>query len=292
MRVYVTPGAGLSRAMDRVAYAMRRYAPPMISIVDHPTLADLVVLHTIGYPETVDTIKWLTAQGQRYAIIQYCLRTTQQPSTRQWAPLWSEADVVWSYYDLKAMCREDETIFEDVNFYISPLGADASVFQQGYGARTFTILTSGYVAETEGVREAAEAVHRVGGKQFHLGPNLNLNGTQTQYALGISDVALAKAYQSSQFVAGLRRCEGFEMPAAEGLLCGARPIMFDRPHYRRWFDGFAEFIPEGTVAEVTDSLEKLFRDGARPVTQAERMAASDYFSWESIVEGFWERVIA
>ena len=228
-------------------------------------------------------------------MIQYCLRSTQRPSTMSWAPLWSEAEVVWSYYDLARMSAEENCIrFEEPNWYYSPLGASTTVFRdEPKYDRHFTILTSGYVAESETVREAAEAVRRVNGSQFHLGPDLHLNsGVQVRYELGISDERLAAAYRSSQFVAGLRRVEGFELPAAEGLLCGARPIMFDRDHYRHWFDGFAEFIPEGTYQEVADALEKLFREGPRPVTPEEREAAVERFNWETIANGFWEKVLA
>jgi hypothetical protein len=68
--------------------------------------------------------------------------------------------------------------------------------------------------------------------------------------------------------------------------------MFDRPHYRRWFDGFAEFIPEGSPEEVADALEALFKQGARPVSEAEILAARDYFDWDTIITGFWEKVLA
>lgn len=295
MKVFVDSPPLLSRAMFRVAHALRKYAPLNVQITKDPIEADLVILHVIGYQDTIEAANLLTKRGQKYGVIQYCLRSTERPSTMYWAPLWAEAQIVWSYYDLPGLVAEDNFYpDEEPNWYISPLGVDANVFNVEDGPRSdrFTIFTSGYVAREECVGEAADAVHRVQGWQFHLGPNLNLNGTRVRYELGILDEDLADAYRSSQFVAGLRRREGFELPAAEGLLCGARPIMFDQPHYRRWFDGFAEFIPEGTPEQVTDSLEQLFRQGARPVTQAELLAAKDYFDWETIVNGFWEKALA
>lgn len=292
MKVFLSPHYGLSRAMDRVALALATFAPPDVQVVRNEDDADLVVLHAIGFPETQRRVEQLGRQGRRFSIIQYCLRTTQCPSTRSWMPLWTEAESVWSYYDLPGLCSADglTTEIEEPNFYVSPLGGDASVFRESARDRKYTILTSGYVAETEGVREAAVAAERVGGEIFHLGHHLGVPGRVT-YAMGIDDKALAAAYSASQFVAGLRRIEGFELPAVEGLLCGARPIMFDRPHYRRWFGGFAEYIKEGTFEEVTDALASLFAAGPRPVGEAERMAAAHCFDWESIVRGYWEKTL-
>lgn len=125
---------------------------------------------------------------------------------------------------------------------------------------------------------------------LHLGPDLKL-GPGVEYHLDIPDRKLAGLYSMCQFVAGLRRCEGFEMPAAEGLLCGARPIMFDAPHYRAWFDGLAEFIPETDAASVTNALEGLFREGAVPVSQSEKWDARGRFDWQRLVTGFWTKVL-
>lgn len=294
MKVYLRPQAGLSRAMDRVANALTRYAPGHVTVTTNRDEADLVVLHVIGYPETQRAVEQAQARGQKYVIIQYCLRTTQRPSPSSWLPLWTEAALVWSYYDLEAFVRQECAFAEDtINWYCSPLGADSATFVPINEPKLYTILTSGYVAETEGVLEAARAVARVGGRHFHLGPNLHLRtDSRTEYELGITDSDLARRYSQSHFVAGLRRVEGFELPAAEGLLCGARPIMFDRPHYRRWFDGLAVFINEGSPDEVTDELTQIFQRGADPVTPEERMEAAERFSWQRITNGFWERLCA
>ena len=46
MNVYVDPPRGLSRAMTRVASALKRTSPFAITNVEHS--ADLVVLHVVG----------------------------------------------------------------------------------------------------------------------------------------------------------------------------------------------------------------------------------------------------
>jgi glycosyltransferase involved in cell wall biosynthesis len=155
-----------------------------------------------------------------------------------------------------------------------------------------TILTSGYVAESEGVREAAEAMKRVGLEGYHLGPPMNL-GSHVRCLLGMGDETLARMYSECKYVAGLRRVEGFELPAAEGLLCGARPILFDAPHYRDWFHRWGIFIPEGDSAQVTDSLEDIFRRlPDLPVEDGEIAEARKLFDWGRIIPAFWSEVLA
>lgn len=296
MRAFVDSPPGLSQAMVRVADALKRHAPPSVSFVTREAEADLVLLHTIGYPETVAAIDRLTVAGKRVVIAQYCLRTTQCPHVQDWVPLWAKAALVWSYYDLIALAREDGIDLcapgagmSDCGLYYSPLGVDPGVFTPPSNgqARPFTMFTSGYLAGPETVDECSAAVQRVGGRLFHLGPSNVVRGAHVTSAVGIPDAALVARYRQSQFVAGLRRIEGFELPALEGLMCGARPIMFDRPHYRAWFEDFAEFIPETTSAEMTDALEAVFRAGARPVSTGERLQAVKALAWERIVGDFW-----
>ena len=71
----------------------------------------------------------------------------------------------------------------------------------------------------------------------------------------------------------LRRIEGFELPAAEGLLCGARPILFANSSGYDWYKPWGVFIEETDRAGVIDQLEAIFRRGAQLVTSEERAAA-------------------
>lgn len=292
MRAFVSVTKPLSKAMDRVVDALKLHAPSDITITEDREMADIVLVHTIGYPETIDIMDELLSKGKRYIIAQYCLRSTQRPHTSAWLPIWRSAEFVWSYYDLPRMIAEDGLAPDpNIQFYKSPLGVDPGIFNRPSFAekRHFMMFTSGYVAESETVREAARACEETESYMLHLGPEMDL-GKHVHYFMGISDLALAKWLRNVQFVAGLRRCEGFELPAAEGLLCGARPICYDRPHYRDWYNDFAEFIPETDFHTVRDHLVGLFREGARPVTDAEIEKARQIFSWPHIVERFWNHV--
>lgn len=291
MRTYIAPPQVDSRSLGRVVAALIQYAPPDIEIVADPNVADLAILHIIGRQDrNRKQANWLKAKGQQYAVIQYCLRSTLRPSTKNWFPLWRDSVLTWSYYDLKTLCTQDGTP-QEFPFYHAPLGVDATVFYpRNHQQRQYVIGTSGPSWVVESVREAGYAAQRAGRLMFHLGPRLNRK-VHIMYANGMDDAALANLYSQCEFVAGLRRTEGFELPAAEGLLCGARPICFNRLHYRQWFKPWALFIPEGPREQVIDNLESLFRSGARPVTDAEREAAKKRFDWDTIITGFWDRVL-
>lgn len=289
MNVHVVTSPNFSRAMGRVEKALRVHAPDRVKFTSLER-SDLTIVQVVGY-EASSLIWRLQEEGRRYAVIQYCLRTTQRASCADWIDLWRGASVVWSYYDLKELCREDG-VGNSFEHYDAPLGVDPVAFSDRPTAlKIFALLSSGYVAYSECVGEAVAATAALQRRQFHLGPDLQFPSHVT-HRLGVDDAYLARTYRACYYVLGLRRVEGFELPAAEGLLCGARPIVFDRPHYRRWFGPWAEFIPEGTSEQVTESLKKVISNTPKPVSQKEREGASELFSWPRVVRGFWQRILS
>jgi hypothetical protein len=321
---------GIARIVDALAaYAppdvsvIGRPAPPRKDSKKSTELvgeqrADLIVLTCNGMRDHYQAIAdRCLSRGQAYAVVQIALRTTRHPRTEQWRRLWSQAAVVWSYYPLDLWIREDaatcpsrqlpsddglgqygvptEAASEpealDFHFYHAPLGVDPAIFHpNGGGERSITVCTSGARRNQESVAECDEAALAVDGCVFQLGAMFALRA-RAIYAQDLTDDVLAAYYRQCQFVSGLRRQEGFELPAAEGLLCGARPILYDREHYRSWYDGFGEFVREDSHESVVEQLKVLFSNGARPVTVEERERAVHVFSWKRIVEGFWNQVL-
>lgn len=294
-----------SRAIARIGDALAQHAPTNV-VIDriHPPRkdtrahhripseenSDLVVLFVNGLHDHFEALAERCLQrGQRYAVVQIALRTTRQPKTEQWRKLWRGAAAVWSYYPLPLWINEDSGRRVDFNFYHAPLGVETAVFMDLDRERSYTVCTSGARRNQEGVGECDDAAAEVGGMVFQLGPTFKMKAPTT-FLTGLSDPALAEMYSRCLFVSGLRRHEGFELPAAEGLICGARPILFDKPHYRIWFDGSGEFVPEADPLEVTRHLVSIFRRDRRPVSQDEKTAASQLFDWATIVSGFWSAV--
>ena len=293
MRVYLTPQPGLSRAMDRVTKALVANVPPGVKIVPTVEEADLHVIHVIGYPETVETVKTACDRRQRYAVIQYCLTSTQEPKAATWVPVWYCATAVWSYYDLIAAFPDEDmraSAGYSIKFYHAPLGIDTEIFRRPPIAdERYFLGCSGYVAESECLEECANAVQSLGGRLAHLGHDLPLVG-QVDRFFNLHDWQLVRLWASCRYVAGLRRIEGFELPVYEGLACGARPLVFDRPHYRAWLGDHASYVPEVEPALLTPLIANILSE-PRPVTADERQWVKERFDWNTIAKGFWERCL-
>lgn len=278
MKVYVQAPANVSLAMHRVAGVLFQTAPQGVEIVDDMDAADLLVLHVIA----LDALDYRT--DKRCAVIQYCSYTGTD-SYEQWRPLWERSLATWSYYDLPAP-----------RFYRAPMGVShefALPFTEG--PRDVGIFTSGFVTGpgAEAIEECCLAADALGLKSLHLGPRPSgMRAGVTCNSTGIiSDQLLAHAYRRSRYVSGLRFVEGFEMPALEGLACGARPIMFDRPSDRYWFGDHAHFVPECHGEELVERLIAVLEEQPEIVDERERQAVLERFNWTTIAVGFWQRIM-
>ncbi len=292
MKVYCKPPVVKSRSLERVASMLPTYAPYDLEFTDRKKDADLVVLHVIGRCEQVlAEADELLRAGKKYAVIQYCVRSTQKPNVDFWNQLWYHAEAVWSYYDLNQLSDEDGYQL-NCNFYHAPLGACGSTFEDYSNGepRPYLAMTHGQSWLTEGVREVVWASRQVGRKAIHLGQSLH-RGMDVYCHEDVSDAHLAQLYSQVQYVCPLRRIEGFELPAAEGLLCGARPVLYDKPHYRGWYGELAEYIQEGPREQVLEQLTALFQGPYRAVTACEKKVARERFYWPRVVKGFWEAVL-
>lgn len=266
----------LGQAMYRTNREMRKAAPPGVIFVKDPQDADLQILDVIN----MEGIAYLY-KPDHYVMIQYCM-----PHPKEWLPLFRNARLVMSYYDLYAMTEAD-----DFPFYRAPLGVDGNVFVATPMPRTYMCMTSGYDPGGEAIGECYDAAVRLGHKVVHLGPDLGYgNGFVSMN--DISDNVLATLYSQSKYVSGLRFGEGFEMVMLEGLACGARPITFDLPCFRHWFDGHAIFVPYCWGEELTAILTDIFKQEPVPVSPEERAAVLDKFNWTTIFTEFWRRVLS
>lgn len=286
MRVHVDAPWNLSRAMFRVAKALRAAAPAHVECVADPDEADVHVRHVIGY-EALDD------QAPDIAVIQYCIASALAAPGEDgaWAPLWRRARAVWSYYDLS------RSMPPGARFYLAPLGVDGETFRHRDGPRPVGVMTSGYVSGpgAEAIEEMVVAAGRAGLTACHLGPTpTNLRaplGPHCLTMLGVPDETLAAEYAQCKWVSGLRYVEGFELPVIEGLACGARPIVFDRPDMRRWYDGHAVFVPELEGDALVDVLTDVLRSEPEPVTLAERAEVLRRFDWFGVARGFWDALL-
>jgi hypothetical protein len=286
MRVYadVLP-PWLGTAMYRLNRELRRHAPAGIEFVGRPGAADLQVLDVIG----MGSLEFLC--HQQYVLIQHCYLTTEDPGGMSradfWLPHFRNARLVVSHYDLPSLLGA-----ADFPFYRTPLGVDGGTFfDRLRRPRPACVLTTGHDPAGEAIRECRDAAGRVNQPMIHVGSHFDFMGDGCLVVSGVSDDVLARLYSEARYVSGLRRGEGFELPVIEGLACGARPICFDMPGYRDWFDGHAVFVPETGPEELTDAITEILRMPPVPVGAEERDRVLERFSWRRIVEGLWREVL-
>lgn len=292
MRVFLEPTGLHSRAMKRVSAALARYAPEGVEVVARPESADLLVLHVISFDAMAFGQK-VRAGGQRYAAIQYCLQSTECTEAWHWHPFWRNAAAVWSYYDLTA-----DAAAEGFRFWHAPLGIDEAFRVPGAmePQRERLVITSGYVSgpRAEAIEEVWRAASLAGARALHVGPasiaGMNASPVAWRAVQDLDDRRLADIYRRASWVSGLRHAEGFELPAAEGLACGARAILFDQPSQRHWYGGLAEYVPDVAGEALVEHLVKVF-EAPRPVNEGELAAALERFGWEPICRGFWNLIL-
>ncbi len=278
------------RAIDRIMHAIKKYIPlEKMYFVDSEDVADLVIVYAFGQRKKVWwRVEKLQRSKKKYVVVQLCVRDTTNPNTKDWLPIWEGAILVWSYYNLKQLCEEDGN---DSNFpfYYAPLGVDTKVFKETKLDKRYVIAMGTH--RRESIRQILTAAKMVRKPVFSIGPKKDMGRYDVEFSNGMSDETLALYYSQCAYVSGLRRIEGFEMPVLEGLMCGARPICFDRPHYKDWFGDLAEYVPETTGINLTENLIFTFIRKYRPVTDEEKELVENKFKWETIIKRFWSYII-
>lgn len=292
MKVFISQDIN-AVAVYRTEDMLRQYAPPSIYITKNESEADVILLVVNGRLERyLKRAKAIRESGKQYIIHQLCIRSTQKPNTKDWLPLWKDALLVWSYYDIPYEMSLDNLDFEEnkFNFHHSPLGANKYVFEPQKQKKEYVICTSGRHYLTEGARECIHAARAVGKRVAHLGGGIPESLDNVDVYSGITDKELVELYNKCEFVSGLRTKEGFELPAAEALLCGITPIMFDIQCYRQWYDGLAIFIPEAKRDKTVEALTDIFKKGMVKPTKKQIDKATKLFDWETIVRSFWKEI--
>lgn len=286
IRAYLRPTGLYSRAFLRVANALELYRPDTVSIAACQSECNFQLLHVISY-DAVEYARSLRARNIKYAVMQYCLGTTDQPDHSWWYELWKGAEIVWSYYDLSEDAQE-----VGFNFYHAPLGVDeVFIDHERQGLVRNRIVTMGFVSgpSAEPIEEVWIAAARAGIDAIHIGPE-RVKGMDRYpdnwHAITPTDRDLAEIYSTSRWVSGMRHVEGFELPAAEGLVCGCMPIVFDQLTMRHWYRDRVQYVGECSGEELIGKLQAIFERGIdKPVDRS-----IGVFDWKSLCDGFWSRI--
>lgn len=279
MIVYFEPGFD-SYGISRVNTQMHKYLPEGNIVSGDSNNAELHVIHVIGRRDHVlKRAQKILQDGSQYVICQYVLESCRNPDPNDWKEIWDNAKFVYSYYNLPI-----------TNLYHAPLAADPTVFYKEDVEKKYAIGSNGYDFKNECIGEVQLAVWNTGTIGAHVGKNFNSNPIIDYYS-NITDDESRKVYNQCKLWSALRRKDGFEMVAVESMLCGVRPIMFDTPNYRQWFDSLVSFIPETSVDGVSGYVKALIKKDSGAMTDSEIEEVKNRFSWERMMKGFWERCL-
>ena len=94
----------------------------------------------------------------------------------------------------------------------------------------------------------------------------------------------------NRYVAVLRKHEGFEIPGAEALFCGTRPLVFDLPSYR-WYRGHATFLNHSLSGkDHQEELVRALKKEPEVVSVEEMEVLHQTFAWQVIVPRMFDRI--
>lgn len=297
MKVYCAPTGLHSRAMIRVKNALIKYKPSNIQIVDNISSSDLLILHVIGF-DSLEYSKQLQQQGKMYSVIQYCMRMTDYTIESHWWSLWQNAKLVWSYYNL-------DNIEGKFNFYHAPLGIDETFINHKLDKsykRENLVITTGFVSgiDSEPIEEVWQAATKLNYNIIHIGPNkiegIDFRTTKFNSYVGfpgfVNDIELSYYYSRAKYVSGLRHVEGLELPAAEALSCGSRPLVFAQDATQRWYGTLPTYLPDCHGETLLQCLADVLSRPYENVSDGEIKQIKDVFNWEKIITEYWQKLLA
>jgi len=291
--------------MVRIANALREYCPESVSITDNVESADLIILYVIGSSQIPLAESYLS-QGKQIAIVQCCLKTAGG-TLSEWINLWRKCAIVWSYYDLTSYAIQEykrasitsieyNNYIECVNFYHAPIGID-SIFKQNISKiqdRERYVITTGYVDGTgcEAITDVWKAALSESFRVVHIGGEVARHGEFPEAVVRFEDVTdelLRNLYMGADYVFSLRYHEGFELPAAEAISCGTRPVLFVQPDLIHHYGAIPYYLKECQGKELINEIRIMLS------LPRSNCIVPDYlvnqirfrFDWQAICKGFW-----
>lgn len=279
-KVYYEPNRWWSRAFQKICYYCKINAPSNIVFVSDHNKADFQILDVIG-PGFPDDIRC-----HRVVYNLHGFYDKWREDRDFWLPYLNKAIVSFSFADVPGILESN-----DFRFAFTPWGVDRKIFYPRKKQRTAVIFTSGSCTVGEAIKECREAARIANQPMIHLGPRLEcMHEEGIEVISGVSEDELANWLSESRLVSGLRFGSGFELIALEGYACGARPIVFDNPDYRRWYGDIGIFIPELPYQQLIDKIVEIMRQPFIPVSKEEMDRNLEKFDWRKIMVNYWEKI--
>lgn len=280
VRIFEDNNPNFGKAFQRIGGALRSYSPDDVTWVDNKELADLFVVHVVGGEEFGKLLRG-EYDLSRTIIVQHCLYTTDI-TVDKWQPIWKESRAVVSWNNLY------NVIPDGTKFVRIPWGADENLFSvtPSYN-KNIKVFATGHVAKSECIDDIYEACKATGNIMNHTGENFKWDSRFYKFHSYMNDGMYSSLLGRSQYVAGLRIIEGFEMACIEGAMTGSVPIVPNLPSY----DFYKDFgIMIDMKLPVADQLISIFNDEYKSLSKDQIDYVRNEFSWKNVCSRFYKEL--
>lgn len=262
----------------RISKGFHDYAPNWVQWVENPEDSDVYMVHIIGKHQVPE----LERKVRNRVIIQQCYFSANHKLV-DYPSYWKKAALTISFHNLPDYTNEK------FNFYRMPWGADKRIFRRTNWSepRDIKLFTTGYVVNSESLDTVFNATKSVGRIMFHTGRDFEWDNRHYRYLEHMTDEELVAVLNRTQYIACLRKVEGFELLGIEGLFCGARPIVFDLPTYDAYGDHAYTVNPKQDVAK---QLVGILSKEPSYVDREEYRKIVETFCWDNLVPRMFERI--
>jgi len=275
--------------MERIRQAFIGHSPPGILFVDRGEPDVVHCLNWVGQNPREHTARCEIIQGvptlpltSRYIVFVHVGNSHYRDLDPFYQRILAGALLVVTY-DREILGYEGSNVLE------TPWGFEPSIFFREGWSRGYKVLATGYVADSEAIDACYDACIQLGVRICHVGGFIRNLPRHSLYERleGVPDPLLRRLYSSSEYVSGMRREGGFELPVIEGYACGAQPIVFEHPTMRKWYSDFALFVPNLPRGDLAEVLVDIFK---HPRSLNPRPDILERYSWEPIIARIWTRL--
>lgn len=283
-----------TKVINHIMLKLGEQKPSNINLVDDWIDADIIIENVVGTPDRKNLCHWreedwsedikMRAEIHEGPLVYVAHCSIVDDDFFRMA--FNKSKCVFGFLDFS------KTVNADYNYIRMPWGVDPNTFMElpDIKERPFDIYTWGasIKPDEEGILSLYKAMKQVDGKMLHSGIDYGLEAPWYTFVPPADTYAgVAERLNRARFANALRREEGFELMGIQGALCGAKPLYFDLPCYRYWFDKFGIFVSQDNAVE---DLVKVFSEDVS-VPAEDKKYVIDNFSWDNVAKIFWGNIL-
>jgi glycosyltransferase involved in cell wall biosynthesis len=265
---YINPKWG--KVFHKISMYLRLFAPEDVRFVDYPGISDVQIIHVIGLGELE-----IISQSNNFVIWQHCYKTAGDYT---WDELWEKAIFAASFHNLRNYSEKK------FNFLHLPLGVDFDFYKPvtPFEQRPNIAFVTGHIASDECIDTVYKACKKADFLLLHTGENFKF-GTNYFHLDYMPERDYADLLSNDvKYVFGLRKVEGFELSALEGVAAGCNAVVPTIDTYD-WYDELAIRLDVETT-NLEENIYNVLKNNQKMKINGEKL---QQFSWKNVITKFW-----